>query len=293
MKRLQLVAQVFTNALPASATELSLRESEERLASRRTPPRRGSGAWITARASSGSRSGLGRSSGISPDERRHHAASRGVGPSRRLGSRRAPSSVRAARNPSTWSTGSLLPGDGRVRWIASRGASQFDVHRRAGPPDGRLHRHHRAQACRRGASRERGSPGGGSRPRRPRRSTRWTSANAPPSSTTGCRDLCGLPSGPQQGLQPWSSGWSICILTTASALWSSASNCTTAGWSSSPSSIATCTRPRGEVDSSPGPRRRARRHRTRVRKPYGVLRDITERRQREEACGSRTRRSSG
>ena len=170
MKRLQLVAQVFANALARRRHELSLRESEERLTLAADSAEAGlwtldygTGVfWATERARA--------IFGYSPDEVVDLERLRGVGPSRRLGPR--PGSHRAVRaraaSPSTWSTGSSSPATAACGGSPPAARPHLDVRRRAGAPDGRLHRRHRAEARRRGASRGRGSPGGGRRPRRPR-----------------------------------------------------------------------------------------------------------------------------
>ena len=169
VKRLQLVAQVFANALARKRHELSLRESEERLALAADSAEAGlwtldygTGVfWATERARA--------IFGYSPDEvismERFEAS---VHPDDWDLVRGAIERSARAGEPVDVEYRIVFRGDGRVRWIASRGRPASHVHRRAGAPDGRLHRRHRAEARRRGASRERGSPGGGRRPRRPR-----------------------------------------------------------------------------------------------------------------------------
>ncbi|MCK7517069.1 MAG: hypothetical protein MZV64_04790 [Ignavibacteriales bacterium] len=107
MKRLQLVAQVFTNALARRRHELALQESEARLSLAADSAEAGlwtldyrDGHLLGDRTDSGDlrlRAGRGH----------HPEALPGVGPSRRLGSR--PGCRRAVRtcraNPSTSSTG--------------------------------------------------------------------------------------------------------------------------------------------------------------------------------------------
>ena len=276
-----------------SAHELSLRESEERLSLAADSAEAGlwtldygTGVfWVTERARA--------IFGYSPDEVVTHGASPGVGSSRRLGSRSG--SHRAVR----------AHGRARRRGIPDRPprrrpraldrlpwAAPFHVHRRAGAPDGRLHRRHRAQARRGGASRERGSPGGGGRPRRPRvlrGGLRRTHRLRRRPVSRRLRHSPGAAAGPRS---PWSSGWSTCIPTTASACWTSASRCTTGGWSGSPSSIATCIRPMGRGGfitwpasprATPPDARSGRSASSATSRSAGSAR---------RPCGSRTRRSS-
>ena len=116
----------------------------------------------------------------------------------------------------------ILPGERPRAVDLVPWAAQFDVHRRAGAPDGHLRRHHRAQARRGGASRERGSPGGGSRARRPRVLRGGLRRRASSTSTTGFATSAAFPRTGSRASRPWSSGWSTCIPTTAPACWSCA-----------------------------------------------------------------------
>ena len=294
VKRLQLVAQVFTNALARRRTDQALRESEERLSLAADSAEAGlwtldygTGAfWATDRARA--------IFGYSPDDvinmERFEASVHPDDWDSRSGRHRP---VRAqAGEPIDVEYRIIRPGDGGVRWIASRGQPAVAPHRRAGAPDGRLHRRHRAQARRGGASqrarrrlaagadlaglgvlrgglrrgrhvrrrpvsrRLRHSPGPGARASRPLR----VLDGAPPSRRPRAR------SGPARAVAR------------------------RAGWSGSPSSTATCTRPRGEVDPPPGARRRARRRRTRGQSRSASSATSRERKRTEDELRDLSRR---
>ena len=156
------------------------------------------------------------------------------------------SGPRVRANPSTWNTGSSCRGDGGVAVDRFPRAAPSRVHRRAGATDGPLHRHHRAEARRRGASRERGSPGGGHRPRRPRVLRGGLRRRRRLRRRPVSRHLRCSPGTGGRACRPWSSGWSICTPTTAKGCWTCAGSCTTGRWSGSISSIASCIRAQGE-----------------------------------------------
>ena len=126
VKRLQLVAQVFTNALARRRTEVALRESEERLAL--TVDSAGAGLWVldyhtgvfwtTER---------GRAIfGYSPDEvvdiERFEAS---VHPDDRELVRGVIERAAHAGEPVNVEYRIILPGDGSVRWVSSRGRPHF------------------------------------------------------------------------------------------------------------------------------------------------------------------------
>ena len=286
VKRLQLVAQVFTNALARRRHELSLRESEERLALAADSAEAGlwtldydTGVfWATERARA--------IFGYSPDEARHMERFAGVGPSRRLGP--GPGGHRAVlrerASPSTWSTGSSCPGDGRVRWIASRGRPHLGSDRQAGAPDGRSpstspsagrprRRFARARLAWRRAPT---SPASGS--------TRWTST----SGTVFVDDRFARPLRRSPGAGGGPAGPRV--LDGAPASRRPPARAGPARAAARREAGADLRRvslpapdPGREVDP---PRRPASPSATptgRTVKTYGVLRDITERRQREEA----------
>ena len=145
VQRLQLVAHVFTNALARRRHELNLQESEERLAL--AADSAGAGLWsleygtgvfwATERAGRFSAIRRTRSSAWSVSRLSIHPDDRGLV----LGA--VERSV-AAGEPINAEYRIILPGDGRVRWIASRRAATDQAHRRAGASDGCFHRHHRA-----------------------------------------------------------------------------------------------------------------------------------------------------
>ena len=161
VRRLQLVAQVFANALARKRADEALRESEERLSLAADSAEAGlwtldysTGVfWATERARA--------IFGYAPDEVVTHGAFPGFGASRRLGPRSG--SHRAVRACGRTRQRGLPDPDGRRRRALDRvsRATPLHVALGAGSPDGRLHRHHRAQTRRRGASHQRGSPGGG------------------------------------------------------------------------------------------------------------------------------------
>ena len=271
VKRLQLVAQVFANALARKRADEALRESEERLALAADSAEAGlwildyrTGVfWVTdrARAIFGYLAGRGR----------RHGTSRGFCPSRRLGSRSG--SHRAVRaSERTRQRGVPDPAGRRPRALdLVPWAAPVHVHRRAGSPDGRLHRHHRAQARPGGAARERGSPGGGRRACRPRvlrgglrrrrrlhRRPVSRPLRRPPRPGAGAPGLGVLDGASASRRPPPRAG-------------RCASSCTTGGWSGSSSSIASCLRAEGRSGSSTSAGvASARRHRTRghvVRRP--------------------------
>ena len=132
VKRLQLVAQVFANALARKRADEALRESEERLALAADSAEAGlwildyrTGVfWATDRARA--------IFGFSPDEVVDMERFEAVGPSRRSGSR--PGGHRAVRASGRTRQCGVPdpPGDGRVRWVASRGRPQFTS---TGEPD--------------------------------------------------------------------------------------------------------------------------------------------------------------
>jgi two-component system, NarL family, sensor histidine kinase UhpB len=128
VKRLQLVAQVFTNALARKRHELSLKESEERLVL--AVDSAGAGVWTLD-----FRTGLfwatdrGREIfGYSPDEvisvERFVASVHPV--DRDLVRNAIERSVRAGE-PVNLEYRIIVPGDGGVRWIASRGRSRLNA----------------------------------------------------------------------------------------------------------------------------------------------------------------------
>ena len=226
---------------------------------------------------------------------RQPGASRGVGPSRRLGSRPGRHrAVRALGRPRRRGIPDPAPG----RWPRALDrlprAASVRSNRRAGAPDGRLHRHHRAQASGRGASRQRGSPGGGRRPRRPRvlrgglrraRRLRRRPVSRPLRHPPGPR---------RRASRPWSSGWSICIRTTASACWTSAQQLHDGRLERLSIEYRYLHPTRGERWLHHVARVTRRDASGRAVKTFGVLRDITERTaDARRPCGSRTRRSSG
>ena len=97
------------------------------------------------------------------------------------------------------------------------------------------------------------------------------------------RDSAAFPRNGRRAFGPWSSGWSICTLTTARRCWTSAGSCTTGSWSGSTSSIASCTPIQGERWIHHMACVATRDAAGRAVKSFGVLRDITERRRSEEA----------
>ena len=170
MQRLQLVAQVFANALARKRADEALRESEERLSLAADSAEAGlwvldsaTGVfWVTERTRTifGYCAGRGHRPGAFPGRR----ASRGPGAVRESLDRRR---VRE-RKRSTWSTGSSCRATAARAGSRPAGDRISMSHRGTRSPDGRLDRHHRAQT-RRGALRaSRGAPGGGCRTRRPR-----------------------------------------------------------------------------------------------------------------------------
>ncbi len=183
----------------------------------------------------------------------------------------------------------ILPGDGRVRWIASRGRPQF---KSTGEPERltgisidvtehKLPKRRFAEA-RLAWRREPTSPAS--------RSTRWTSANVPSSSTTG---FAILRRSPGTGTRPPGPG----VLDGASAsrrpptrVGRARADCTTEGWTGSPSSIATCIRLMGRSGFSTWPASPTRDATGRTVKSYGVLRDITERKRVEDELRDLSRR---
>ena len=127
VKRLQLVAQVFANALARRRREQSLRESEERLALAADAAEAGlwtldygTGVfWVTARARA--------IFGYLPDEVITMERFEGsVHPDDRGLVRGAVERSARAGEPFSVEYRILLPGDGRVRWISSRGRPQPD-----------------------------------------------------------------------------------------------------------------------------------------------------------------------
>ncbi|MCJ7753556.1 MAG: PAS domain-containing protein, partial [Thermoanaerobaculales bacterium] len=133
IKRLQLVAHVFTNALVRRRHELSLQESEERLAL--AADSAGAGLW-TLDFSTGvfwATESARAIFGYSPDEvlnmERFEAA---VHPDDWDLVREAVERSARAGEPIDAEYRIILPGDGKVRWVASRGRSRF---KSTGEPD--------------------------------------------------------------------------------------------------------------------------------------------------------------
>ena len=295
VKRLQLVAQVFTNALARRRHELSLQESEERLALAADSAEAGlwtldygTGVfWATARARA--------IFGYSPDEIIDMDASRGVGSSRRLGAgagrHRA---VRACGRARRRGIPDRPPGRRPRAVDRLPRTAPFRPDRRAGAPDGRLHRRHRAEACRRGASRERGSPG-----RRAPTSPASAFYEVDFGERTAfvddrLRDLCGVPPDREQGLQPVEFWMEHLHPDDRARVLEQREQLHDGRLEQLSHRVSLpAPGPRGEVDPSHGPRRRARRRRTRgqdVRRPprhHGATASA------RRPCGSRTRRSRG
>ena len=252
VKRLQLVAQIFANALARKRADQALRESEERLSLAADAAEAGLWVldfekrdfWATEKA----RMIFGYSTkevitmdrlkaSIHPDDWDHVQAS-------------VERSVHADEPVNVEYRIQL--GDGRERWIASRGRPFFKP---TGEPDRLLGSpwtspsasgpKRRFAPAKRAWRRERSWPALGI--------TKWTMTGAPASWTTGFGRSAAFPRA-YQGLHPWSSGWNMCILTTANFSWTSVRSCTTGGSTGSPPSIATCIRPRGRSGSitSPG-----------------------------------------
>ena len=247
VKRLQLVAQVFTNALARKRHELSLQESEERLAWRRTPPRRGSGPWTSAPACFWVTERARAIFGYAPDElismERFEAS---VHPDDWDLVRGAVERSARAGEPVQVEYRIVAPGDGRVRWIASRGRPHLTS---TGEPDRLMGVSIDVTERRRGDDAHRTSE----------------ARLAAGADLAGLafyevdfgeggmyvddrfRDICGVPADREQGLQ------ALAVLDGAPAsrrprraCWTCASSCTTGGWNGSPSSIASCIRPEGE-----------------------------------------------
>ena len=149
VKRLQLVAQVFANALARKRADEALRESEERLSLAADSAEAGLWVldyatrvfWATARTRA--------IFGFSPRRGRHPGALRGRRPSRRPGSRPGGHRAVRARGRRPHHRGIPDPpaGGRRALGLVSR-ATPSHVRRRARSADGRLHRHQRAQARR-------------------------------------------------------------------------------------------------------------------------------------------------
>ena len=185
----------------------------------------------------------------------------------------------------------ILPGDGSVRWIASRGRPRVDA---AGEPERLMGisidvtERKRAEEAH---ARERGSPGGGRRARRPRvlrgglrrrhrllrrpasrplRPPRGRAAGSPGPRVLDLEHL--HPDDRQRVLE----------LRRAAARRD--------GWTGSPSSIASCTRTVGRGGCTTWPASPARDAAGRTSKSYGVLRDITERKRAEEDLRDLSRR---
>ncbi|MCK7490702.1 MAG: histidine kinase dimerization/phosphoacceptor domain-containing protein [Comamonadaceae bacterium] len=128
------------------------------------------------------------------------------------------------------------------------------------------------------AAEERVAPGGGRRARRPRVLRGGLRRAASPTSTTGSASSAAFPPTGEQGL----AGPAVLDGAPASRrprprARSAPSDCTTGGWSGSPSNIATCTRPQGERWIHHLARVARRDAAGRTLQSFGVLRDITQR----------------
>ena len=176
-----------------------------------------------------------------------------------------------------------------------RGRVPREARGEAGPPDGRLHRHHRSQGRRGGASRQRGSPAGGHRPRRSR-VLRGGLRRAHALRRRTARDILGLPpeldrGPPARRVLPGAT----CTPRTASASSTLAEQLARPGGWSRLAIEYRFIHPdaRGEVAAPRGPRRPARRARTHAPVVWRHPRHHGARSNARRRCGSRWRRSSG
>ena len=146
-----------------------------------------------------------------------------------------------------------------------------------------LHQRARPAASRAEPAGERGSPGGGRRARRPRvlrggLRRRRRLRRRPASATSAA-----FPRNGWRASGPWSSGWSICIRTTASGCWTQRQELHDGRLERAPIEYRFLHPAHGEKwlhHVARVARRDASGHAV---KTFGVLRDITEQRQREEA----------
>ena len=160
-------------------------------------------------------------------------------------------------------------------------------------PDGHLHRRHRAEALRRGAARQRGTAGGRRRARRPRllrgglgrthRLLRYP-ASRPPRHPRRRRSTA---------FSPWSSSSGISTPTTVQRVLRAAPPARRRAVQRVTIEYRYLHPARGERWQLHVARVATRDASDRTWKAYGVLRDITEQRQREEALRQSLRRSSG
>ena len=107
------------------------------------------------------------------------------------------------------------------------------------------------------------------------------------------RDLCGVPARPGgRGSRHWSSGWSICIPTTAPGCWTSASSCTTESYDGL-LEYRYLHPGHGRSGSSTSRGVAARDAAGRAVNSYGVLRDVTERKRAEDELHDLSQRLIG
>ena len=294
VKRLQLVAQVFANALARKRADEALRESEERLALAADSAE--AGLWVldyAHRRLLGHRQDPGHLRVLAG--RGHHAWS----VSRR---RSTPTTGTSFGESSSGSAHAgepvsveyrIVPGDGRTRWIVSRGRAQFTS---TGEPD-------RLMGVTVDITERKRARGGASAPARlawrrepsspASRSTRWTSAQAPSYSTTGFATSAASPRTRRRASRLWSSGWSTFIPTTARAFWSCAERLHDGRLDRLSLEYRYLHPDRGRSGSST---RRASPRATRPdarSAPYGVLRDITERKRAEDELHDLSQRLIG